>query len=81
MGCCLVGCLRLLFFTLWRVLAAALLALLLARIDAYVEGSTWGESAAGKAWRAYRDRGKTGVQRGTPPDASSAIDARGRRRP
>ncbi len=76
MGCCLVGCARLLFFALWRVIAAALLALLLARIDAYVEGSRWGESVAGKTWRAYRRRGRS-VRRGTPPDASSAIDAHG----
>ena len=81
MGCCLVGCARVLFFALWRALAAAVLALLLARIDAYVEGASWGESAAGKAWRAYRTRGKKSVRRGTPPDAGSAIDTRGRPRP
>ena len=80
MGCCLVGCVRLLFFALWRAIVAALLALLLARLDAYVEGSRWGESAAGKTWRAYRERGKT-VRRGTPPDAGSAIETRGRPRP
>ena len=79
MGCCLVGCLRLLFFALWRAILAALFALLLARIDAYIEGSSWGESAAGKAWRAYR--GRKGVRRGTPPDAGSAIDTSGRPRP
>jgi hypothetical protein len=81
MGCCLVGCFRLLFFWLWRALLAALIALVLARIDSYVEGASWGESAAGKAWRAYRGRGKKTVHRGTPPDASSAIDTRGRPRP
>ena len=57
MGCCLVGCLRLIFFQIWRVLLAALLAMVLARVDAYVERNH-GDRAAGKAWRAYRSRGK-----------------------
>ncbi len=57
MGCCLTGCLRLIFFQLWRLVAAALLAMLLARIDAYVE-RRHGESTAGRAWRAYRRSGK-----------------------
>jgi hypothetical protein len=82
-GCCLGGCAKLLVFTLWRAIAAALLAVLLARIDTYVE-ARHGESMAGRAWRAYRQRsggkGKT-VRRGTPPDAGSAIDTRGRPRP
>ena len=58
MGCCLVGCVRFLFFQLWRLIAAALLALLLARIDTYVE-QRHGEHVAGRAWRAYRGRGKS----------------------
>ena len=57
MGCCLMGCLRLLFFQLWKVLLAALLAVLFARIDAYVE-SRHPDSTPGKAWRAYRGRKK-----------------------
>ncbi len=60
MGCCLVGCVRFFFFQVWRLLAAALLALLLARIDTYVE-ARHPDNTAGKAWRAYRRRGK-----GTP---------------
>jgi hypothetical protein len=38
-------------------LLAALFAMLLARVDDYVERNH-GDRAAGKAWRAYRDRGK-----------------------
>jgi hypothetical protein len=74
-GCCLTGCLRLVFFALWRALAAAALAVLLARIDGYVE-RRHGENTAGRVWRAYRSRGKK-VRRGTPPDAASAIDTEG----
>ena len=57
MGCCLMGCLRLVFFQLWKVLLAAVIALLFARIDAYVD-RRYPDSSAGKAWRAYRSRGK-----------------------
>lgn len=57
MGCCLVGCLRFLLFQVWKLVAAALLAMLLARIDDYVE-RRHGGSTAGRAWRAYRSRGK-----------------------
>lgn len=56
MGCCLGGCLRLAVFTLWRALLAALIALLFARVDAYVERRGWGGSVAGRAYRAYRSR-------------------------
>jgi hypothetical protein len=52
-----MGCLRLLFFQLWKVLLAALLALVFARVDSHVE-SRYPDSAAGKAWRAYRGRRK-----------------------
>jgi hypothetical protein len=76
---CLAGCVRVLFFALWRAIFAALIAVLLARIDAYVE-DRHGESLAGRAWRAYRERGAKGVRRGTPPGASSAIDTEGRPR-
>jgi hypothetical protein len=46
------------FFTLWRVLLAALIALLFARVDAYVEKRGWGDTVAGRAYRLYRQRGK-----------------------
>lgn len=58
MGCCLGGCVRLVFSTLWRALLAALIALLFARVDAYVERRGWHETAAGRAYRAYRSRGQ-----------------------
>jgi protein-S-isoprenylcysteine O-methyltransferase Ste14 len=71
---------RLLAFTLWRAIAAALLALLLTRVDTFVE-ERHRDSVTGKAWRAYRTRGKKTVRRGTPPDAGGAIDTSGRPRP
>lgn len=52
-----MGCLRLIFFQIWKVLLAAIVALLLTRVDDYVERSH-GTSTAGKAWKAYRTRGK-----------------------
>jgi protein-S-isoprenylcysteine O-methyltransferase Ste14 len=79
-GCCLGGCVRLLAFTLWRAIAAALLAVLLTRVDTFVE-DRHSDSVTGKAWRAYRSRGKKTVRRGTPPDAGGAIDTSGRPRP
>lgn len=66
-------------FTLWRAIAAALLAVLLARVDTFVE-ERHSDSLTGKAWRAYRTRGKNAVRRGTPPDAGGAIDTTGRPR-
>jgi hypothetical protein len=80
MGCCLGGCVRLLVFTLWRAVVAALLAVLLTRIDTFVD-ERHGDSLSGRAWRAYRSRGKKTVRRGTPPDAGGAIDTSGRPRP
>jgi hypothetical protein len=74
------GCVRLLAFTLWRAIAAALLAVLLTRVDTFVD-ERHGESVTGKAWRAYRSRGKKSVRRGTPPNAGGAIDTSGRPRP
>ncbi|HUG56354.1 MAG TPA: hypothetical protein VMJ92_04675 [Candidatus Limnocylindrales bacterium] len=74
MGCCLGGCVRLLFFWLWRAIAAALLAVVFARIDSYLERSRWRDSAGGRAWRSYRSRG-TKAPRGGP---SGTIDTRGR---
>jgi len=79
-GCCLGGCVRLLVFTLWRAIAAAVLAILLTRVDTFVE-DRHSDSLTGKAWRAYRTRGKKSVRRGTPPDAGGAIDTSGRPRP
>jgi hypothetical protein len=52
-----MGCLRLVFFQLWKVMLAALVALVFARVDSHVEGR-YPDSTAGKAWRAYRGRGK-----------------------
>ncbi len=80
MGCCLAGCVRLVAFTLWRAIFAALLAIFLSRIDNYVDSSGKGDSLTGKAWRAYRSRSGKKVRRGTPPDAGSAIDTEGRPR-
>lgn len=80
MGCCLGGCVRLLMFTLWRAIVAALLAVLLTRVDTFVD-ERHGDSLTGKAWRAYRSRGKRTVKRGTPPNAGGAIDTSGRPRP
>ncbi len=57
-GCCLAGCLRLIVFQLWKLALAALFAMLLARIDDYVE-RRHGASTAGRAWRASRRRGKS----------------------
>ncbi len=62
MGCCLAGCVRLLFFQLWKVLLAALLAVVLARVDDYVE-RRHPDSTAGRAWRTYRRKGKKGGTR------------------
>jgi len=56
-GCCLVGCLRLFFFQIWKLALAAILAVVFTRVDDYVE-NRHGGTTAGKAWRAYRARGK-----------------------
>jgi hypothetical protein len=58
MGCCLGGCVRLISGTLWRAILAALIAMLFARVDAYVERRGWTDTMAGRAYRAYRDRGR-----------------------
>jgi len=81
MGCCLGGCLRLMFFTFWRLALAALTAMVLARVDEYVERSEHRDAVTGRAWRAYRSRGKRNVKRGTPPDAGGAIDTEGKPKP
>jgi len=67
-------------FALWRAIAAALIAVVLTRVDTFVE-DRHSESLTGKAWRAYRSRGNKTVRRGTPPDAGGAIDTSGRPRP
>lgn len=82
MGCCLGGCVRLLFFTLWRVALAALTAIVLARVDNYIEGSEHRDAVTGRAWRAYRGRGrKKTVKPGAPPGADGAIDTQGKPKP
>jgi hypothetical protein len=65
-----MGCLRLIFFQLWKVLLAAIVAMVFARIDDYVE-RRHGGSTAGKAWRMYRARGrkKTTATRPAEPPA------------
>lgn len=68
MGCCLGGCLRLLFFWLWRALLAAAIAVLFARVDAYIEQRGLGDSLAGRAWGAYRARGG---KKKEPPDSTA----------
>jgi hypothetical protein len=52
-----MGCLRLVFFQLWKVILAAIIAIVFARVDSYVD-RRYPDSAAGKAWRTYRSRGK-----------------------
>jgi hypothetical protein len=52
-----MGCLRLVFFQLWKVILAAIIALVFARVDSYVD-RRYPDSTAGKAWRTYRSRGK-----------------------
>ncbi|HAF08844.1 MAG TPA: hypothetical protein DCK98_02025 [Chloroflexi bacterium] len=78
MGCCLGGCFRLFFFTFWRLALAAITAIVLARVDDYVDGSEHRDGVTGRAWRAYRrTRGTKTVKRGTPPNAGNAIDTQG----
>jgi hypothetical protein len=57
MGCCLAGCFRLVFFQIWKLILAAIVALVFTRVDDYIE-QRHGGTTAGKAWRAYRGRGK-----------------------
>ena len=70
MGCCLGGCLRLIVFAAWRAILAAILAMIFARVDDYVERRGWTGTAAGRAWKLYRSRGgkkKTTKRRGPEP--------------
>lgn len=72
---CLGGCLRLLVFALWRAILSAAIAILFARVDAYVE-RRYGSHSAARAYRVWRGRK---VRRGTPPDAGSAVEGTVRR--
>lgn len=72
---CLAGCFRLLVFLLWRAILSALIALLFARVDEYIE-RRHGSRPAGRAYRRWRG---TKVRRGTPPDAGSAVEGSLRR--
>lgn len=56
MSCCVAGCFRMLAFALWRAIFAAVLAVVLARIDSYVASSGKTDTMAGRAWRLYRSR-------------------------
>lgn len=71
MGCCLAGCLRLVLFWLWRALLAAAVAVLFARVDAYVERRGLGDSLAGRAWGAYRARSGKGKKPPPPPESTA----------
>lgn len=53
-------------FWLWRALLAAAIAMLFARVDAYVERRGLGDTLAGRAWGAYRSRGKK-----QPPESTT----------
>jgi hypothetical protein len=57
-------------FWLWRALLAAAIAVLFARVDAYIERRGLGESLAGRAWGAYRARGGKG-KKAPPPDSTT----------
>ncbi len=72
---CLAGCVRLLAWALWRAILAALVAMLFARADAFVE-RRFGAHRAGRAYRVWR---RSNVRRGTPPGAGSAVEGEVRR--
>ena len=50
MGCCLAGCVRLIGFTLWKAIFAALIAIFLSQVDNYLDRSGKADSLPGKAW-------------------------------
>jgi len=75
------GCVRLLFFTFWRLALAALTAVALARVDKYIDTSEHRDAVTGRAWRAYRSRTGKNVKRGAPTDAGDAIDTQGTPKP
>ena len=64
MGCLLLP-FRLVFALLWRALIALALALLFARIDAYVE-RRFGASPAGRFYLARRGRARKGTEPAGP---------------
>lgn len=72
---CLVGLFRFLLVAAWRAALAAIIAILFARVDAYVE-RRYGSHPAGRAYRAWRGNK---IRRGTPTDASSAVEGSVRR--
>ena len=72
---CLVGLFRFVLFAAWRAVIAAIIAILFARVDAYVE-RRYGAHPAGRVYRAWRG---SRVRRGTPADASSAVEGSVRR--
>lgn len=75
MACCVGGCFRMIAFALWRAIFAALLAVLLARIDSYVASSGKTDTVAGRAWRLYRSRGGKKARR------ADIVDTQGRPSP
>jgi hypothetical protein len=75
-GCCLTGCFRLILWALWRAIFAALLAVVWARVDEYVD-RRYRDRPAGRLYRRWR--GRSGIRKGTPPNAGSAIDVEVRR--
>lgn len=75
MGCCVAGCFRMLAFALWRAVFAAVLAVVLARIDSYVASSGKTDSMAGRAWRLYRSRSGKKARR------ADIVDTQGRPTP
>ena len=76
----MAGCVRLLFFALWRAFFAALLAMVLARLDDYLDRSGRSDSSVGRAWRLYRSRGGKG-RRTQPRRDGEVVDTAGRPRP
>ena len=71
---CLLGFARFLAWAFWRAALSALIAILFARVDAYVE-QRFGSTSAGRLY--LRRRGGS-VRRGTPPNAASAVEAEAR---
>lgn len=62
-------------FALWRAIFAALVAVVLARIDSYVASSGKSDTMAGRAWRLYRSRSGKKARRPT------VVDTQGRASP
>jgi hypothetical protein len=67
--------------TVELIITMAITAIVLARVDGYVEGSDHRDAVTGRAWRAYRARSGKKPKRGTPPDAGGAIDTQGKPQP